>query len=70
VPALLDRFLARKGFDAQQTDEPDAHDRPFNLWDPVAGDHGANGGFDERALTSSPYARFARLLTFGARSSG
>jgi hypothetical protein len=59
-PALLDRYLARKGYDAQQTDETDDHDRPVNLWSPVAGDHGAHGAFDGRAKTRSAAAWLSR----------
>jgi NAD(P)-dependent dehydrogenase (short-subunit alcohol dehydrogenase family) len=44
-PAAGDLYLARTGYDAQQTDEPE-RDRPDNLFDPVAGDHGAHGRFD------------------------
>jgi NAD(P)-dependent dehydrogenase (short-subunit alcohol dehydrogenase family) len=49
APGLLDRYLARNGYEAQQTDEPDDPDRPHNLWDPVPGDHGVHGSFDHRA---------------------
>jgi hypothetical protein len=49
APGLLDRYLARAGYDAQQTDEPMPPDRPDNLWAPVAGDHGAHGRFDDRS---------------------
>jgi len=49
VPRLLDRYLARSGYDSQQTDEPTDPNRPANLWQPVAGDHGAHGDFDSRA---------------------
>jgi len=44
-----DRVLAKKGIASQQTDQPEDPDRPHNLWDPVAGDHGAHGRFDARA---------------------
>jgi NAD(P)-dependent dehydrogenase (short-subunit alcohol dehydrogenase family) len=53
VPALVDRYLARNAFDAQQTDEPldpTAHD---NLFDPVEEDRGAHGPFDDRARSRS-----------------
>jgi NAD(P)-dependent dehydrogenase (short-subunit alcohol dehydrogenase family) len=60
VPGLLDRYLARKGIDAQQTNERDPHDRPVNLWSPVAGDHGAHGAFDQRALRASRAAWICR----------
>jgi NAD(P)-dependent dehydrogenase (short-subunit alcohol dehydrogenase family) len=46
---LLDRYLARTGYEKQQTNGLDAHDRPTDLWAPVAGDHGARGRFDARA---------------------
>ncbi|HEY3095826.1 MAG TPA: short-chain dehydrogenase, partial [Acidimicrobiia bacterium] len=46
APALLDRYLGRRGVDSQQTDEPADPDRPANLWEPVPGDHGARDGFE------------------------
>jgi NAD(P)-dependent dehydrogenase (short-subunit alcohol dehydrogenase family) len=49
APALLDRYLARTGYRSQVTDEPEDPDRRHNLWEPVAGDHGAHGRFDARA---------------------
>jgi NAD(P)-dependent dehydrogenase (short-subunit alcohol dehydrogenase family) len=55
VAGLADRYLARHGFDAQQTSEPDDPNRPHNLWSPVddARDFGAHGRFDVAARTSS-----------------
>src|SRR5256886_3569349 len=53
-PGLMDRYLARTNYEAQQTDEPVEPDRRDNLWSPVPGDHGAHGTFDERASDSSP----------------
>src|SRR3989441_6996336 len=41
--AFLDRYLAKTGYDAQQTDQPADPARPHNLWRPVPGDHGAHG---------------------------
>jgi len=54
APALLDRYLAKTGFDAQQTkQEVPAGSRPDNLFDPVdrpeGSDHGAHGAFDDRS---------------------
>jgi len=54
APALLDRYLARTGFDAQQTGQEVAPgSRPDNLFDPVdrpdGSDHGAHGAFDDRS---------------------
>jgi NAD(P)-dependent dehydrogenase (short-subunit alcohol dehydrogenase family) len=53
VPGLLDRYLARTGYDSQQTDEPVAPDRPDNLFEPVPGDFAAHGPFDTRARSRS-----------------
>lgn len=55
IPGFLDRYLATKGYSGQLTDEPLPADRPHNLWNPVAGDHGAHGRFDRRAHRWSPY---------------
>ena len=49
VAPLLDRYLARRAYDAQQTNGVDPHTRPTDLWAPVPGDHGAHGRFDDRA---------------------
>jgi NADP-dependent 3-hydroxy acid dehydrogenase YdfG len=49
MPGYLDRYLAKNGYDAQQTNEPENPGRPYNLWEPVEGDFGANGEFDERS---------------------
>ena len=58
VPALLDRYLGRTGFSAQQTGQPKDPDQPSNLWDPADGaggrDYGAHGVFDSRAHSRSP----------------
>jgi hypothetical protein len=58
APGLLDRYLARTGFQAQQTDEPKPADQPANLWEPADGvdghDYGSHGVFDQVALARSP----------------
>ncbi len=56
APGLLDRYLARTGYQGQQTGEPADPHRPNNLWEPVDGadaDRGAHGAFDDRARTGS-----------------
>lgn len=57
APGVADRYLAEHGYDAQQTDEPEADDRPSNLWEPVPGDYGAHGRFAERTRSWSPWTR-------------
>jgi NAD(P)-dependent dehydrogenase (short-subunit alcohol dehydrogenase family) len=46
LPGLLDRYLGRIGYDAQQTDEPAVPGRPDNVFAPLPGDRGAHGRFD------------------------
>lgn len=57
VPGLLDRYLARTGYQAQLTARPRDPDRPANLWTPADGpdgrDFGAHGVFDDRAVGDS-----------------
>jgi NAD(P)-dependent dehydrogenase (short-subunit alcohol dehydrogenase family) len=53
APGLLDRYLARAGYDAQQTNEPVEPKRPNNMWDPIPGDRGAHGIFDAEACAGS-----------------
>jgi NAD(P)-dependent dehydrogenase (short-subunit alcohol dehydrogenase family) len=53
APGLLDRYLARTGYDAQQTDEAVDPDRPDNLEDPLPGDRGAHGIFGAEAREHS-----------------
>src|SRR5947209_154311 len=53
VPGLGDYYLARYGYDAQMTGEPEDPNRPDNLWGPLPGDHGAHGVFDDRAQPMS-----------------
>jgi hypothetical protein len=48
-----DHYLARNGYDAQQYDGFADPNRPNNLWEPVPGDHGAHGHFDDRATYHS-----------------
>ena len=53
VPSLADHYLARTGYDSQQYDGFEDPNRPNNLFEPVVGDHGAHGDFDERARSGS-----------------
>ena len=46
---LFDRYLARSGVKGQQTGEAVPDDRPDNLYEPLPGDHGAHGRFDDQA---------------------
>jgi short-subunit dehydrogenase len=50
---LLDRYLASSGYKGQLTQEPLEPDAPDNLFEPVPGDYGAHGRFDEEARPRS-----------------
>jgi NAD(P)-dependent dehydrogenase (short-subunit alcohol dehydrogenase family) len=56
APWLGDRYLARTGFDSQQTDEPSQPDRPNNLEQPADEhrDYGTRGPFADRSTDRSP----------------
>lgn len=55
MPGVLDRFLAKTGFSAQQTPDPRDPDQPANLWEPAdrARDFGTRGIFDDQASPRS-----------------
>ena len=70
VPGLLDRYLARTGYKAQQTDRPRDPDQPANLWEPADDDvdYGAHGDFDTGAHANAPqvWASQHHALLLGA----
>jgi NAD(P)-dependent dehydrogenase (short-subunit alcohol dehydrogenase family) len=80
APALLDRYLARTGFAAQQTRDEVPPDRPHNLWEPLDGDtgrdYGAHGIFDDQAhgnasqLWVSHHARLTSAVAAAATAAG
>jgi len=53
APGLADRYLARQGYDAQQTSDPVDDNRPDNLFEPAPGDFAAHGIFDAQAKPTS-----------------
>jgi short-subunit dehydrogenase len=53
APSLGGRYLAKHGYEDQQTDHPAPPDRLDNLLVPVPGDHGSHGTFDDRAHATS-----------------
>jgi NAD(P)-dependent dehydrogenase (short-subunit alcohol dehydrogenase family) len=58
APGLLDRYLARAGFDSQQMSQPQDPNAPVNLWDAADGpdgdDFGMHGVFDDQAHDADP----------------
>jgi NAD(P)-dependent dehydrogenase (short-subunit alcohol dehydrogenase family) len=68
APWLADRYLARTGYDSQQTPEPAGPARQHTdyLDAPLPGDHGSHGEFDAEAKERSPQlwlAEHRRALT-------
>jgi short-subunit dehydrogenase len=53
-PRLGDWYLGKTGVKGQQTAEKADHGKPDNLYEPVVGDRGAHGRFDDRAYSFSP----------------
>jgi NAD(P)-dependent dehydrogenase (short-subunit alcohol dehydrogenase family) len=62
APRLADRYLARNGFDSQQTADPVEPNRPDNLFEPAPGAQGAHGVFDREAKPSSLELRLRLAL--------
>jgi NAD(P)-dependent dehydrogenase (short-subunit alcohol dehydrogenase family) len=68
APWLADRYLARTGYDSQQTSEPAGHARQHTDYvdTPLPGDHGSHGPFEDEAKARSPQlwlAEHRRALT-------
>lgn len=53
VPGFADRLLASQAYSGQHTNDPLPMDRQDNLFQPVSGDHGAHGRFDDSAKSSN-----------------
>jgi NADP-dependent 3-hydroxy acid dehydrogenase YdfG len=49
APAFVDRYLAKTGVSGQLSDAEKAPGRPDNLFDPLPGDPGAHGPYDDKA---------------------
>lgn len=68
IPGLLDVYLGKTGYKAQQREIPDSPDRPHNLWQPVTTTLGAHGPFDTKSRPLSLEAQVSKhrgWLMFG-----
>ncbi len=54
APGLLDRYLARTNYRAQQGREPEIPDRPDNLFETTPDRFGAHGRFDNQSSPGGP----------------
>src|SRR5437867_5693622 len=53
IGGLLDRYLGRIGYQAQQDERPALRGRPDNLFASLPGDRGAHGDFDAESRRGS-----------------
>jgi short-subunit dehydrogenase len=60
APRFADHYLAKNGVSSQMADEPVNGDRPDNLFEPVEGDHGAHGRFEQGTRKRSPLLWLAK----------
>jgi NAD(P)-dependent dehydrogenase (short-subunit alcohol dehydrogenase family) len=62
APWFADWYLAKTGIKGQQTEQPaDEHRKHTDyLYEPVPGDHGSHGSFDDEAKPHSPQAVLSR----------
>ena len=59
APGFADRYLARHGYEEQQTEQPVDPKRRDNLWTPAPEDRGAHGPFSWRRPSPSQASRDA-----------
>jgi hypothetical protein len=70
IPGLLDIYLGKTGYKAQQREIPDSPDRPDNVYQPVPTTLGAHGPFDAKSRPFSLEAEISKhrgwfVLGFG-----
>ena len=72
APGLIDRYLAKAGYSGQLSDQAAAPDAPANLFQPVKGDYGAHGRFDDqsRRVSWQMYTDRHRMVFFAGLAVG
>ncbi len=60
LPGFMDRYMARNAWDGQMADESAVPFRKDNLFEPVAGNYGSHGRFDDQAKNASVQALLSR----------
>jgi len=76
APSAADRYLARTSYEGQQAEQPIESGRPSYLYEPLPGDRGAHGIFDDDAKrrslawTLSRHRRAIGLATLATVSVG
>jgi short-subunit dehydrogenase len=54
IPGMLDHYLSQAAWEGSLLPEPADPSRPDNFWEPLPGDHGSHGPFDDKARRFSP----------------
>ena len=73
MPGVLDKYLASAAWEGSMLPEPADPEQPDNFWEPLRGDHGAHGPFDEKAHAFSPQlwaTKHRRFLWCGVAAAG
>jgi hypothetical protein len=68
IPGILDHYLAKAAWEGSLLPEPSQPDQPDNFWQPLPGDHGSHGPFDQLAHRFSPQlwaTRHRSVLGYG-----
>lgn len=60
IPGVLDRYLGKTGYKAQQRELPDSPDRPNNVYHPVSTSYGAHGPFETKSRPFSLEAEVSK----------
>ncbi|MGH9605928.1 MAG: SDR family oxidoreductase [Terracidiphilus sp.] len=60
IPGVLDRYLGKTGYKAQQRQIPDSPDRPDNVYQPVPTSLGAHGPFETKSRPFSLEAEISK----------
>jgi len=60
LPGFMDRYLARNAWEGQMAEESAVPFRKDNLFEPVAGEYGSHGRFDDQAKGESLQALLSR----------
>jgi len=63
-PSYADKYLAKNGYDNQQTDEPKDETQSDNLFQTVQGNFTAHGRFDNKAVGTDSFFELTKYIPF------
>jgi len=63
-PSYGDKYLAKHGYDSQETEEPKDKSQPDNLFETVDGNFGAHGRFDKTAIAKDKFFELTKYIPF------